>query len=361
MKILKLTSNKQTFKDVTFKDGFNFIVAERSNESGDKDSTNGLGKSLLLEIVDYCLGSNPSETLRKDEMASWSFFLDVEIDGEELTFNRSIDDPNVVAVHGARHVIGIGDELEPSIPLDLYKACLGKKLFGINEAALRGKKNKPSYRSLVSYFMRTDATAFSNPFAYFAKQPAWSKQVNNAYLLGLDWELSIKLSNLKAKLDKLDDANQAIEEGALSDFGGSLGELESEKINLEAALQIHVDRLKDFQVYEDYADIQKKADSLTLEMHDLLNKTNINTQIVSKYNESLLSEKGDSIRVEDIYRDAGIVFPNGLKNTLRDVEEFHKAIVKNRKLYLKSEMENLNRENDELNKRIKTLSAERTS
>jgi hypothetical protein len=35
-------------------------------------------------------------------------------------------------------------------------------------------------------------------------------------LLGLDWQLSTKLSQLKIKLDKLDAANKAIEDGALA-------------------------------------------------------------------------------------------------------------------------------------------------
>jgi uncharacterized protein YydD (DUF2326 family) len=361
MKLLKLSANKPTFKQVAFRDGFNFIVAEKSDTSGDKDSTNGLGKSLLLEIVDFCLGSNPSVTIKKEEMTSWVFSLDVEIDGSKLTFSRSVENPNYVRIQGARDVIGIANESDDEITLDVFKAHLGETLFGLNEKSLQGKKNKPSYRSLISYFMRTDSTAFSNTFAYFAQQPAWSRQVNNAYLLGLDWELSVKLTQLKSKLDRLEDANKAIEEGAFSDFGGTVGELESEKINLETALGTKTERLKKFQVYEDYANVQKKADSLTKEMHKLLNVTNLNMQVISKYQENLSGEHGEQLRVEDIYKGAGVIFPDNLKHTLRDVENFHKTIVSNRKQYLKNEIDNLASKNKDLEAEIKKLSKERTS
>ena len=209
--------------------------------------------------------------------------------------------------------------------------------------------------------MRTDATAFSNPFAYFAQQKTWNRQVNNAYLLGLEWEISAKLSILKAKLDKLDDANTAIEEGALSDFGGTVGEMESEKINLEAALATQVERLKKFQVYEDYADVQIKADELTREIHNLLNTTNVNTQVIAKYKASLTKEQTQQLRVEDIYRETGVIFPTGLKRTLEEVNAFHETVINNRRQYLRSEIKELEAASTELEKQIKTLSEERSS
>lgn len=361
MKLLKLSSNKPTFKTIAFHDGFNFIVAEKSDGSSDKDSTNGLGKSLLLEIIDFCLGGSPSETLKKDELQDWRFSLDLIIDSSTITITRNVDDFKTATITGETDVLDITLGLDNKIGLETLKSALGSKLFGLNERLMSGKKNKPSYRSLVSYFMRTGTGAFSEPFAYFSKQPAWSKQVNNAYLLGLDWELSTKLSQLKVKLDNLDKANKAIDDGAMHDFGGTVGELESEKINLQTKLDKKAERLKNFQVYEDYKDVQDRANELTENIHDLLNTVTVNSQVIEKYRSDIDNEKGESLRVEQIYSDAGVIFSQSLSKTLAEVEKFHSEIVTNRKNYLKSEISALSEENDQLRHKVEQLTQERVS
>jgi uncharacterized protein YydD (DUF2326 family) len=361
MKLVKLSANKSTFKTISFRKGFNFIVAEKSESSGDKDSTNGLGKSLLLEIVDFCLGANPSETLKKMEMQDWKFYLDISIEDEIFTISRYVDDPKNVMLQGDLDKIGLQNLTDNSFNIDILKSSLGNKLFGLNESRLSSGKNRPSYRSLISYFMRTGSNGFSEPFAFFAKQPAWSKQVNNAYLLGLDWELSTKLSQLRIKLDQLDKANKAIDSGVMSDFGGTVGELESEKINLLTKLDAKTERLKKFQVYDDYREVQSKANELTENIHNLLNTTALNAQIIEKYKADLDSEEGKSFRVEQVYKDAGIVFSESLSRTLAEVEKFHSDVVTNRKNYLRSEMDSLSKENESLQQKIFKLTDERSS
>lgn len=361
MKLLKISANKNSFKTVVFRDGFNFIVAEKDKSSSDKDSTNGLGKSLLLEIVDFCLGANPSDTLKKDEMKDWSFYLDIKLDDNVFTLIRSVDDQGNVTIQGDLEKLGIPSQSDNTVSVDILKNIFGGALFGLSDARLESKKNKPSYRSLMSYFMRTGSGAFTDPFAYFAKQPSWSKQVNNAYLLGLDWELSTKLSQLKLKLEKLDTANGAIKDGAFDDFGGTVGELESEKINLQSKLDTKADRLKSFQVHDDYKEIQGKANRLTEDMHGLLNTVAINTQIIEKYKADLENEKGENLRVEQIYKEVGIMFSKELAHELTDVEQFHRQVVVNRKNYLKAEIDTLSHENTDLQKRISDLSVERST
>lgn len=63
--VVKLAQTKAVFKTIQFRRGFNIIIADRDQDSSDKHSTNGLGKTLLLEIVNYCLGGKPSKTLKK--------------------------------------------------------------------------------------------------------------------------------------------------------------------------------------------------------------------------------------------------------------------------------------------------------
>jgi len=56
--IRSITADKSSFKSIKFENGLNVVLADRTKESTKKDSTNGLGKSTLLEIIHFCLGSN---------------------------------------------------------------------------------------------------------------------------------------------------------------------------------------------------------------------------------------------------------------------------------------------------------------
>ena len=57
--------NQPGFKDVTFRPGFNVVLAERSEEATKKDSRkNGLGKTTLIEIIHFCLGARATRNSR---------------------------------------------------------------------------------------------------------------------------------------------------------------------------------------------------------------------------------------------------------------------------------------------------------
>ncbi len=59
--ISAVRANKPTFRTVRFQPGLNLILAERTKESTRKDSRNGLGKSTVLEIVQFCLGARATK------------------------------------------------------------------------------------------------------------------------------------------------------------------------------------------------------------------------------------------------------------------------------------------------------------
>ncbi len=71
--------DKPSFKTVEFKNGFNVVLADRTSESSEKDSRNGLGKTTLIEIINFCLGStfNKNSPLRRKELENWAFSLDL--------------------------------------------------------------------------------------------------------------------------------------------------------------------------------------------------------------------------------------------------------------------------------------------
>ncbi len=70
--ITKIYANDKRFKPIPFKKGLNVILADRQHDSDDKDSRNGIGKTTLISVLHFCLGSDLSRSiLPVDEIDDW--------------------------------------------------------------------------------------------------------------------------------------------------------------------------------------------------------------------------------------------------------------------------------------------------
>ena len=67
MKLIKLYSNKKSFRTVRFNEkGLSIILAKKKeNTQGGKKTYNGTGKSLIIALIHFCLGSNPNSAFEK--------------------------------------------------------------------------------------------------------------------------------------------------------------------------------------------------------------------------------------------------------------------------------------------------------
>ena len=93
--IHEIYANKSTFKRVQFTKGLNVIIADRQEDSDEKKTVNSRGKSTLISIINFCLGSNTSSNvLRADELIEWSFTIDITLLNTRVRATRSVDNPN---------------------------------------------------------------------------------------------------------------------------------------------------------------------------------------------------------------------------------------------------------------------------
>ena len=100
--IVGVSANHETFNSIEFTTGFNVVLAERTDESTDKDTRNGLGKTTLLNIVHFCLGStaNPRQGLRVKQLEDWDFHLDFRMRNRLVSVSRSVNKPGQVRIAG---------------------------------------------------------------------------------------------------------------------------------------------------------------------------------------------------------------------------------------------------------------------
>lgn len=90
MKLLSLRANQPSFHPVIFKDGLNIVVGRQvtPHYENDGNTYNGVGKSLILHLIHFCLGSNKIESFSRN-LSDWEFTLSFENDGQEYTAVRN--------------------------------------------------------------------------------------------------------------------------------------------------------------------------------------------------------------------------------------------------------------------------------
>ena len=364
--IKAIRSNHKSFREVKFEPGFNVVLAERVKGSTDKDSRNGLGKTTLIEIIHFCLGSNASlnTVLRSNELKDWTFIMDILLQNKEFTISRNTTNFSTIQIQGDFSDWPIQpdkDHINNTYTLKIkdWNLVLSYLVFKL-PISITERKYSPSFRSLISYFIRKGIEAFNNPFKHHSEQKEWDIQINNAFLLGLNWEYASDLQILKDREKILRTLRIAASEGLLTGFIKSLGELESEKIRIEEESKNRESQLKTFKVHPQYYSLQEESNKLTEEIHQTVNNLTIKQQILDTYTNSLLNEPDVSIdKVKQIYKEAGFLIKEKILNKLNEVTLFHKTITENRKKYLETEINRLKKEIEDDKEKIKDTSDKR--
>ncbi len=358
--IHKVYASDNRFKSVEFQVGLNVILADKKQESEKKDSRNGLGKTTLINVMHFCLGADLNKKLFPvEEIKDWTFFIEIDLCGERITAARKIDNSGIIRVQGNVTRLPIKPEKDEKERFDFYKAndwkkLLGTCLFGLTSTSRT--KYIPTFRNLISYFMRSGVDAYSNPFSYFRSQPPWNTQVHNTFLLGLNWDHASAAQEIKDKNKAVTSLNTAIKMGIVS----SQGELEAERIRLQMETDKEKKALAEFKVHPQYQEIQEQANYITREIHDLSNENLMLRRKLERYENSIKSEHApENSAVVQLYEEAGLHFGESLKKTLEEAKNFHNQIVKNRKHFLQAEVEEIKNKFSSNRKKIESGASDR--
>lgn len=366
--IFRLSANQATFHPVTFKEGLNLVVAERSEKSTRKDSRNGVGKSTLIDIIDFCLGSDfkKGHRLRIDTLKTWKFTLEMTVAEKPVAVTRAIASPQHIWIEGSTDGWPVASAQTPEkkpytvFTLAEWRQILGWAFFGM-DASLKTPKYTPTYRSLVSYFVRHDHDAYLEPFSHTRAAKIWNIQVNMAFLLGMNWEYAASWQNLRDRAKDIAAVKSAVKNGAFSAFTGSVGELEAKKIQLLDQKKKIEDGLATFKVHPQYEALQEQADTLTTEIHELVNQNLTDRRRMDRYADSIREETVPApYSIEQLYEEIGLHFPDAVKKTLDEARVFHHQIIANRRDFLELELSRLKEKLAGREQEIKSLAEKRS-
>ncbi len=167
--IHRIYSSLSSFKTFSLKPGLNVLVAKKEQGASDKQTRNRAGKTSLIEIIHFLMGSNieRDSLFRSEALVNETFGIEFDLAGERLTVERSGQPKSKIRVEGASSLSS-----KSTLANVEWGELLGEKMFGLHQIPNTDGR-APTFRSLFAYFVRRQLSgAFTTPEKQASMQQA---------------------------------------------------------------------------------------------------------------------------------------------------------------------------------------------
>jgi len=343
MRLIELSSNKRSFKTVRFNpSGLSLIVGRHSGDQRDLTSTyNGVGKSLVVTLINYCLGSSKNDAF-DEHLDGWEFTLKFEHRDKTYEVSRQ---PNNTKVEFNGTEMSITKFKKELAALDIFKFPASDVKF-------------LTFRSLLAFFLRSRRSSYVEYAKPVAKWTDYQSTLCQSFLLGLDTDRVIWKHEKKRRLDEQTAlANRYKQDSELRSYYLGDRNAEVELVELEAEIKKVEANLAAFKVADDYAMRQENADSIHTRKLDTTNKQVLLRNQLGDIELALKIQPDVSPeRLISVYEEAKVVLPELIGKRLEQVQDFYKRLHDNRKKRLAKERQEIEEDLAELNARAEDLS-----
>lgn len=244
MKLIRLSSSNKKFHTIDFKDGLNFIIGKQANPASNnkRNTYNGVGKSLIIYLIHFCLGSNRIKVF-EEKIPHWEFRLEIEIENQKFCITRNTSKQTEIYLNGEKKT------------LKKFRNEMLPKVFNINEPI----KNM-SFNTLFPRFIRRNRESYVQYDMFIKKEQDYQKILNNAFLFGLDTALIESKKVLRDEFKKTEDAIKKADAFATIE-GNSSQETDIKILDIKEEISNLESELDKFRVSENYSEIERQADA----------------------------------------------------------------------------------------------------
>ncbi|MDK4724932.1 DUF2326 domain-containing protein [Rhizobium phaseoli] len=354
--IHEIGSSIPTFRTLTFDAGLNILLADQSSESTDKDSRNSLGKSSVLEIIHFLLGSTigSDSPFKSKALRTSSYWGKFTIGGARLRVERRVHNPEKVFVsfetQPATRLVQETDLLEPYTSIKDWTTWLGNQMFDLPliREDTEFEKGGPSFRGLFGYFARRRIDqGFADPVKYANAIPDNDAQVALSYLFGLDWTIARAFEELKQAQKNL--ASEVRASGKANPELKTLAAVTAEHMLTEERAATQRELLSNYKVEEHYDELVEEAARAKRETERLSLSLVEVRNIIDHIEASFKSETNSSLAdVERLYQAVGFQLPESARRGIERVEAFHESVISNRRHHLSEELDRNIKRRDQL-------------
>ncbi|EDA1758590.1 AAA family ATPase, partial [Salmonella enterica subsp. enterica serovar Newport] len=317
LRINKLYSMPESFEPVSFYSGINLILGEKDDTS---NKTNGVGKTLLIEFINFCL-LKEFKSSRVSKIPHSDFSKDILIC---LDFN--IGDINIISQRS------IGKHNEPTLIIN------GKTIefSGVDDALshlsnLTFKNSKvflhPSFRTMLGPLIRDERSEFKSIVECFdTKLHIPADYTPHLYLLGIDISPYKEAKILQREIDDLSTTKNKIKKDIEFLTGSKISSAKAEVNDLKSKVE-HIKKAMDaLDSDSSYEMIKDEVAELESSLEELRNKRTILKLELSRINSLVGDVYINDEEVIEVYNKFKVGLGDAIKKELDDVISFKKKI-----------------------------------
>ena len=349
-------------KDISFEPGINIVLGKYS---GDKEANgiNGIGKSSLIRLINFCFFSASAEKIfnqpKYDFLKKGKHNIVLEfISNEKKYFIRRFFSNLDKVDFGS-----IPSQLETYEKAEIKK-LLTNVLFPIESSEVFFEGNR--FGTLLNFFIKDDLESQKrfDPLNFLGYSGANNKDIAiyNFFLLNLPTKNLLQYAEVSKDYDDKSGAVREMEKTVKATTGKSIEEFKTEKIQVEQKIALLEKSLSDYNFLENYKNIE-------IELIELTKKINKQLEIYHTYNHDLKRLKElytydiniDTEQIKKLLNEALQTFGDLVKKSLDEVIGFKKDILVNRNKFLVRKEQNLQSNIDVALKSLSTLETERSN
>lgn len=354
LKYLHITKNGQTLRKIDFKKGVNLIV-DTTPESKTKETGNNVGKTTVLRLVDYCLGSNGKDIYQGIEFKTTDtnieqFLINNRVE-VSICLTNSLDDSNPKEIILKRNflqrkekIASINGENYPNIR-DEYNPKLNELIFGI-------KADRPTFRQIASRFIRNDALKMNNILKYLPATKDTVYETIFLYMFGVKGKnellaekqiLDEQLKTEKNYLTRISGKQPATTiEQVLQTLQKDIIELneKKKKFNVSPKYQEEFERLKS---------IKEKINLISSKLSEKQMRLNLVQENINDLKENLSTVDNDALKT--MYSETKSFIPE-LQKTFEDAVKFHNSLIQNKLKFISKDLPAIQNEIKDLKKQL---------
>lgn len=258
IKLKKLYSVPKIFDEISFHDGLNIILGEKVEDNSNR-KTNGVGKSVCVEFINFCLLKDYDDTrLSKISPSDIDYntyiLLDLLIGFNNITIKRQISSYNTIEIN-------VNEETYKFNKINDAKSFLETLIFG--------KKNSISYRQLISCVTREEKIDYSNIFSYYGSKKIPDDPTALLFMLGLEKEKINSVSKVQKQFTTKNEAKNEAKKNLEKLSNLSLKEIKSSINEKEIILKNLLLDVRKIQTDDIYKSIENELVKIESELKQL--------------------------------------------------------------------------------------------
>lgn len=361
IRLNRLYSENNVFEEISFHDGVNIILGEKYDDSSVKGrKTNGVGKSMCIEFLDFCFLSDydksrvakiPKEVFPLEE----NVILDLDIGAETIIIKRNreqADQP--VIIRGGKTVSF--DKLQDARDY----------LTGIIFSELNGK-TVPSFRNLFSILMRDERSEFKDIIKCHDLTKKIPDDLNaHLFLLGFSLEAYKNTVETIKEIGKITTVLSKEKRELTQDGQKKISDVRAELNALEDELKKLEDAIESFKTNETFDSME--ADLIELEelLDQLRKRQKALRHDYEKIRKMPKPEQIDDREIELVYNQFKSELGNAVVKSLNEVvgfknkiEDFQRTLVNQKAKELESQLKSIAEQirilDDEYSEKLKII------